>query len=88
MIFANIAICAYSRHREYVADAGSARLTSPVQMLIALGKISNKFVPPTKKMLILLPKSTIKDPPRFFPLILQLKRIERLRRMMEKEGSR
>ncbi len=89
MIFANIAICAYSRHREYVADAGSARLTSPVQMMIALEKISNKFVPPTKKDAYTIAKINYKGSATLFSTHPPIeKRIERLRRMMEKEGSR
>lgn len=89
MIFANIAICAYSRHREYVADAGSARLTSPVQMMIALEKISNKFVPPAKKDAYTIAKINYKGSATLFSTHPPIeKRIERLRRMMEKEGSR
>jgi heat shock protein HtpX len=83
MIFANIAICAYSRHREYAADAGSARLTSPVQMMIALEKISNKFVPPTKKDAYTIAKINYRGPATLFATHPPVeKRIERLRKMM------
>lgn len=44
MIFANIVLAAYSRHREYAADAGAADLTSPGHMITALEKISGAHV--------------------------------------------
>ncbi len=49
MILANVALAAYSRRREFAADAGSAALTSPGHMITALEKISGGYVPSQKK---------------------------------------
>lgn len=49
MILANVALAAYSRRREFAADAGSAALTSPGHMITALEKISGGYVPSQRK---------------------------------------
>jgi heat shock protein HtpX len=41
-LLASLITCAFSRYREYRADEGGARLTSPQHMMSALKKIANK----------------------------------------------
>lgn len=49
MILANIVLAAHSRHREFAADAGSAKLTTPGHMITALEKISSAHVSTVRK---------------------------------------
>ena len=49
MMLAMIPIAAFSRYREYKADAGSARLTSPTAMAQALKSLARAIEIPTQK---------------------------------------
>lgn len=49
MLLATIPIAAFSRYREYKADAGSAKLTSPSAMANALRRLSKAVEIPTQK---------------------------------------
>lgn len=49
MLLATIPIAAFSRYREYKADAGSARITSPSSMANALKTLSRTMNIPTQK---------------------------------------
>jgi len=49
MMLAMIPIAAFSRYREYKADAGSARLTSPTAMAKALKSLARAIEIPTQK---------------------------------------
>ncbi|PKN77890.1 MAG: protease HtpX [Candidatus Cloacimonetes bacterium HGW-Cloacimonetes-1] len=49
MLLAYIPISAFSRWREYSADAGAARITNPGQMISALQKIEQYYFPEQKK---------------------------------------
>lgn len=49
MLLASIPIAAFSRYREFEADAGSARLTSPVEMANALKRLARVAEIPTEK---------------------------------------
>ncbi|MFO8145525.1 MAG: protease HtpX [Candidatus Syntrophosphaera sp.] len=83
MILANIALAAHSRHREYVADAGSAELTSPGHMITALEKISAGYVPQKKKDAYAIAKINSKKALSLFATHPPVeKRIARLREMM------
>ncbi|MGC9362654.1 MAG: protease HtpX [Candidatus Syntrophosphaera sp.] len=83
MILANIALAAHSRHREYVADAGSAELTSPGHMITALEKISAGHVPQKKKDAYAIAKINSKKALSLFATHPPVeKRIARLREMM------
>lgn len=83
MILANIALAAHSRHREYVADAGSAEITSPGHMITALEKISAGHVPQKKKDAYAIAKINSKKALSLFATHPPMeKRIARLREMM------
>lgn len=49
MLLASIPIAAFSRYREFKADAGAARLTSPVEMANALKRLARVAEIPTQK---------------------------------------
>jgi len=49
MLLATIPIAAFSRYREYKADAGAARLTSPTAMASALKSLARAAEIPTQK---------------------------------------
>ncbi len=83
MVLANIALCAHSRAREFVADEGSARITSPGHMITALEKISAGHVHTTRKDAFALAKINSGQLLSLFATHPPIeKRIERLRRMM------
>jgi heat shock protein HtpX len=83
MILANIALAAYSRRREYAADAGSAKLTSPGHMITALEKISGGYVPPRRKDAYAIAKIYNLNANALFATHPPVaKRIEALRKMM------
>ncbi len=83
MILANIALAAHSRAREYVADAGSAKLTSPGHMITALEKISAGHVRTQRKDAFSLAKINSAQMLSLFATHPPVeKRIERLRQMM------
>ncbi|MBW6513319.1 MAG: protease HtpX [Candidatus Syntrophosphaera sp.] len=83
MIFANVALAAHSRHREFVADAGSARLTSPGHMITALEKISAGHVPQKRKDAYSIAKINSRQALSLFATHPPVqKRIERLRKLM------
>lgn len=83
MIFANIALAAHSRAREYVADAGSAKLTSPGHMITALEKISAGHVHTQKKDAYSIAKINSTQMLSLFATHPPVeKRIERLQKMM------
>jgi len=49
MILASIPIAAFSRYREFKADAGAAKLTSPMEMANALKRLARAAEIPTQK---------------------------------------
>ena len=83
MVLANIALCAHSRAREFVADAGSAKITSPGHMITALEKISGAHVHTQRKDAFAIAKINSNQVLSLFATHPPVeKRIERLRRMM------
>jgi heat shock protein HtpX len=49
MLLASIPIAAFSRYREFKADAGAAKLTSPIEMANALKRLARAAEIPTQK---------------------------------------
>lgn len=83
MVLANIALCAHSRHREFIADAGSAKLTTPGHMITALEKISGGYVPSKHQDAFAIAKINNFNPMSLFATHPPIeKRIERLQKMM------
>ncbi len=83
MVLANIALCAHSRHREFIADAGSAKLTGPANMISALEKISGGHVHTVRKDAFALAKINSTQVLSLFATHPPIeKRIERLQKMM------
>ncbi len=83
MVLANIALSAHSRHREFIADAGAARLTNPADMITALQKISGNYVPSRHKDAFGMAKISNFSPLSLFSTHPPIeKRIERLRQIM------
>jgi len=83
MVLANIVLAAHSRRREYVADAGSAKLTSPGHMITALEKISNAHVRTVRKDAFAIAKINSKSVMSLFATHPPIeKRIAALREMM------
>ncbi|MCB5247201.1 MAG: protease HtpX [Candidatus Cloacimonetes bacterium] len=83
MILANIVLAAHSRHREFIADAGSAELTSPGHMITALEKISGAHVHTTRKDAFAIAKINSKQIMSLFATHPPIeKRIEALRKLM------
>ncbi len=82
-LLANIPLCAYSRHREYRADAGSARLTQPSYMITALEKIGRAHFPAQKSDSYALAKINNKRRMSLFATHPPIEaRIARLQKMM------
>jgi heat shock protein HtpX len=82
-LLANIPLCAYSRHREFRADAGAARLTQPSYMITALEKIGAAHYPPQKSDSYALAKINNKRRMSLFATHPPIEaRIERLQKMM------
>lgn len=83
MIFANIALAAHSRHREYAADYGAAVITNPSYMITALEKISQNYVPDKQNDAYSIAKINSKKYLSLFATHPPVaKRIERLQKMM------
>ncbi len=83
MILANIVLASHSRHREYAADAGAAKLTSPGHMITALEKISAGYVPQRRKDAYAIAKINNLSALSLFATHPPVeKRIEALRKMM------
>ncbi len=83
MIFANVVLAAYSRHREFAADAGAADLTSPGHMITALEKISGGHVREKKEDAYAIAKIYNLNAATLFATHPPIKkRIDALRKMM------
>lgn len=83
MIFANVVLAAYSRHREFAADAGAAELTTPGHMITALEKISGGHVRQKKEDAYAIAKIYNLNAATLFATHPPIKkRIDALRKMM------